>query len=115
MVKNAATIGRSGVHDFVLIRASALVMASYLLFLVGYLVANPGLDYATWQSLFSGTCVKVYTLLALLAVLIHGWVGLWQVITDYIKSSGLRATLLLTVNLVLLAYFAVGVVILWGV
>ncbi len=115
MVKNAATLGRSGVHDFVLLRASALVLASYLIFLVGYLVTTPELTFSVWQGLFAGTAMKVFTLLALLALLIHGWIGLWQVLTDYIKPVGLRAFLQFAVNLVLLAYLFAGVVILWGV
>ncbi|SHI14530.1 succinate dehydrogenase, hydrophobic membrane anchor protein [Ferrimonas marina] len=115
MVRSAATLGRSGVHDFVLLRASALVLASYLIFLVGYLVCTPQLTFDVWQGLFAGTAMKVYTLLALLSLLIHGWIGLWQVLTDYVKPVGLRAFLQLTVNLVLLAYLSAGVVILWGV
>ncbi|WP_298439279.1 succinate dehydrogenase, hydrophobic membrane anchor protein [uncultured Ferrimonas sp.] len=115
MVKNAATLGRSGVHDFVLLRASALVLASYLIFIVGYLALTPNVDYAVWQQLFSGIMMKVYTLMTLLAVLIHGWIGLWQVLTDYVKPAGLRAAGLFAVILVLLAYLFAGVVILWGV
>ncbi len=115
MVSNAATWGRSGVHDFILVRASALVLASYLLFIVGYLAFTPELTYATWQGLFSGLGMKVYTLIALIAVLIHGWIGMWQVLTDYIKPVGLRAALQFVINLVLLAYVFAGVVILWGV
>ncbi|GAA5189080.1 succinate dehydrogenase, hydrophobic membrane anchor protein [Ferrimonas gelatinilytica] len=115
MVRNAATLGRSGVHDFVLLRASALVLASYLIFLVGYLVLTPELTFSVWQNLFAGVAMKVFTLLALLALLIHGWIGLWQVLTDYIKPVGLRAFLQFAVNLVLLAYLFAGVVILWGV
>ena len=29
MVNNAATVGRSGVHDFILLRASAIILALY--------------------------------------------------------------------------------------
>lgn len=115
MVKNAATLGRSGVHDFILLRASALVLASYLIFIVGFLVCTPSVDFAVWKGLFSGVAMKVYTLMALLAVLVHGWIGLWQVLTDYVKSAGLRAAGQYAVILVLLAYLFAGVVILWGV
>ncbi|MBY6188438.1 succinate dehydrogenase, hydrophobic membrane anchor protein [Marinobacter hydrocarbonoclasticus] len=115
MVKNAATLGRSGVHDFVLLRASALILASYVLFMVGFLAITPELTYATWQGLFSGTAMKVYTLVSLVALLMHGWIGLWQVLTDYIKPVGLRAFLQFVINVVLLAYVFAGVVILWGV
>ncbi|BDY05800.1 succinate dehydrogenase, hydrophobic membrane anchor protein [Ferrimonas sp. YFM] len=115
MVKNAATFGRSGVQDFVLIRASALVMLAYVLFLVGYLVTSPSLTFDTWQGLFASVGMKVFTLLALFSVLIHGWIGMWQVATDYIKPAKLRAFILFAINVVLLAYLATGVVILWGV
>ncbi|ADN76692.1 succinate dehydrogenase subunit D [Ferrimonas balearica DSM 9799] len=115
MVKNAATLGRSGVHDFVLLRASALVLASFVLFMVGFLALTPELTFESWHGLFSHTAMKVYTLVSLVALLVHGWIGLWQVLTDYIKPAGLRAFLQFAVNLVLLAYLFAGVVILWGV
>ncbi|MBA3989345.1 MAG: succinate dehydrogenase, partial [Idiomarina sp.] len=41
MVKVASTFGRSGTHDYVLLRASAVILATYLLFLVSFLVATP--------------------------------------------------------------------------
>ncbi len=115
MVKNAVTLGRNGVQDFILLRASALVLASYLIFIVGYFAWHPQLDFVLWHSLFAGVGMKVFTLMALLSVLIHGWIGLWQVITDYIKPAGLRAAAQYVVILVLLAYLFAGVVILWGV
>ncbi|WP_028117572.1 succinate dehydrogenase, hydrophobic membrane anchor protein [Ferrimonas senticii] len=114
MVKMASSLGRSGVHDFVLLRASALVLASYLIFMVAYL-AMGSVDYASWQQLFASVSMKVFTLMALVAVLVHGWIGLWQVLTDYVKPAGLRAAAQYAVILVLLAYLFAGVAILWGV
>lgn len=38
MVNNAATVGRSGVHDFILLRASAVVLAAFVLFMAGFLL-----------------------------------------------------------------------------
>ncbi|EKL13014.1 succinate dehydrogenase, hydrophobic membrane anchor protein [Vibrio cholerae HC-61A2] len=46
--------------------------------------------------------------------MIHGWIGLWQVLTDYIKCSKLRAGLQLVVIAVLLGYFFSGLFVLWG-
>ncbi|TKB54489.1 succinate dehydrogenase, hydrophobic membrane anchor protein [Ferrimonas aestuarii] len=115
MVNNAASFGRSGVQDFVLIRASALVLLAYTLYLVGYLVMTPDLTFTLWQEFFGSIITKVFTLLALFSVLIHGWIGLWQVATDYIKPPRLRAFSLFAINVVLLAYLATGIVILWGV
>ena len=38
MVNNVATVGRSGVHDFILLRASAIILALYTLFLAGFFI-----------------------------------------------------------------------------
>ncbi|WP_113905701.1 succinate dehydrogenase, hydrophobic membrane anchor protein [Aliidiomarina celeris] len=115
MVKVASTFGRSGTHDFILLRASALVMAAFAVFLVVWLVCNPGVDYAGWVSLFSGMGMKVFTLLALTGLLIHGWIGIWQVLTDYVKCSKLRGVIQYIVVLALAVYWFTGLFVLWGV
>ena len=58
---------------------------------------------------------KVFTLLTLLCVLIHAWIGLWQVLTDYIKPVGLRGALQFALVVVLFVYLMTGFVVLWGV
>lgn len=115
MVTNAGTFGRSGVHDFVLIRASAIVMTLYVVFLLGFLIVTPDLSYRAWTGFFGHLGVKVFTLITLISVLVHAWIGIWQVLTDYIKPAGLRAALQFVFNIALLAYVISGFVILWGV
>ncbi|RUO43973.1 succinate dehydrogenase, hydrophobic membrane anchor protein [Aliidiomarina taiwanensis] len=115
MVNAAATLGRSGSHDFILIRASALVMAAYAIFLVAWLACNPGVDYAGWVALYSGLGMKVFTLLTLTGLLMHGWIGIWQVLTDYVKCSRLRVLLQYIVVLALGVYWFTGLFVLWGV
>ena len=80
MVTNSATFGRSGVHDYILIRATALIMTCYVLYLVGFVAFND-ITYEVWTGFFATTFTKVFTLLTLLCVLIHAWIGLWQVLT----------------------------------
>lgn len=47
MVTNSATFGRSGVHDYILIRATALIMTAYVLYLVGFVAFND-ITYEAW-------------------------------------------------------------------
>ncbi len=115
MVKQPTVSRRNGVRDFLLVRLSALVLAAYVLFLFGYLICQPQLDYVSWKSLFALLPMKVFTLLALIALLVHGWIGLWQVITDYLKCTSLRAVALALVSLLVLSYFGAGLLIVWGV
>ncbi|AWB65335.1 succinate dehydrogenase, hydrophobic membrane anchor protein [Saccharobesus litoralis] len=115
MVTNAATLGRSGVHDFLIIRASALVLAAYAIFLLVYLFSNPGLTYQDWSELYSGVGMKVFTIISLFGLLAHAWIGLWQVLTDYVKCARLRMFLQFVLNIAALSYFVTGLVVLWGV
>ncbi|EGA69329.1 succinate dehydrogenase, hydrophobic membrane anchor protein [Vibrio sinaloensis DSM 21326] len=113
MVKHISTFGRNGVHDFLLIRATAIIMTLYTIYLVSF-CAFTDISYVSWTQFFGGTFTKVFTMLALVSVLIHAWIGLWQVLTDYIKCAKLRGGLQLGVIAVLFAYFFSGLFILWG-
>ncbi|BDM63979.1 succinate dehydrogenase hydrophobic membrane anchor subunit [Shewanella sp. NFH-SH190041] len=115
MVTNAASFGRSGVHDFILIRASAVVLASYVIFLVAYIALNAPLSFVSWQGLFAALPMKIYTLVTLIALLIHTWIGVWQVLTDYIKHTALRGLLQFAFVVAAFSYLAAGLIIVWGV
>lgn len=115
MVNNAASFGRSGVHDFVLIRGSAIVLALYTLFMAGFFITTPNVTFEVWHGLFANLGMKIFTLMAVIAVMVHAWIGIWQVLSDYVKATFLRASLQLIFSLALIAYFASSVMILWGV
>ena len=121
MVTAATSFSRSGVSDWLIQRFSAIILAAYTLFIVGFIVAHPGLDYTTWKSLFVQPFVRIFSLAALLALVAHAWIGLWAVITDYLTSRLLGAKALVSRLLVLaifavvtFAYMAWAVQILWG-
>lgn len=115
MVTNAASFGRSGVHDYILLRASAVILACYTIFLVGFIACSAPLTFEIWSGLFSSLLMKVFTLITLVALLIHAWIGVWQVLTDYVKNTALRGVLQFTFVVIALSYLASGIVIVWGV
>ncbi|WGW01154.1 succinate dehydrogenase, hydrophobic membrane anchor protein [Vibrio sp. YMD68] len=114
MVKHVSSFGRNGVHDYLLIRATAILMTLYTVYLISFLAFSGDISYISWTQFFGSTFTKVFTMLALLSVLIHAWIGLWQVLTDYVKCATLRGGLLLVVVVALLSYFFSGFYILWG-
>lgn len=114
MVTNVSALGRNGLHDWVLLRASALVLLFYFLCIIGFIVATPGLNYAVWRDFFASHTMKIFTMLALLSLLIHAWIGMWQVLTDYVKSTVLRLVLQLLIVIVALFYLFYGVIVVWG-
>ena len=115
MVSNASALGRNGVHDFILVRATAIVLTQYIIYMVGFFAITGDVTYEAWTGFFSSAFTKVFTLLALVSTLIHTWIGMWQVFTDYVKSTALRLGLQLLTVVALLVYVIYGFVVVWGV
>jgi succinate dehydrogenase hydrophobic membrane anchor protein len=68
---------------------SAVVLAAYFIFLIGYVVAHPGIGYAQWHGLFANNWMRIFSLLALVALGAHAWVGMWTIATDYLTPMAL--------------------------
>ena len=114
MVSNSSTLGRTGIQDWLFLRATAIIIVLYVLYFVGFL-ATTDITYEVWRGFFSSSLTKVFTILTLLSILIHAWIGMWQVLTDYIKPVALRLTLQLIIVVALLAYLIYGTIVVWGV
>lgn len=115
MVSNASALGRSGIQDWLLLRASAILITLYILYLVGFIVLTDTLTYDVWRAFFASAFTKVFTLLTLFSILVHGWIGMWQVLTDYVKHLAVRLLLQMAIVVALLAYAIYGTVVVWGV
>ena len=84
MVGKLNYLHQRGVFDWVIQRTSAALLAIYTIGIIGFLVANPNLEFETWRSLFSSQLMRVFSLVTLLFLCGHMWVGMWTVITDYL-------------------------------
>ena len=115
VVTNQASLKRDGVQDFVTIRATALIITLFSVYMCWFFVATPEITFEIWQALFSGLFMKVFTLLTLIAIMFHVRIGLWQVLTDYVKAPFLRAAIQYVLNIMAVIYVAVGLFGLWGV
>lgn len=115
MVNNATSYSGSGLRDWLLQRVTAVVLAVYTLFMLGYIVSHHHIDYTAWRHFFAYRDVKVFTLLALLSLAVHAWIGIWTVLTDYVKVTFIRVSLEIIVALGLLIYLFWGIDILWSV
>ena len=120
MVTNVTSFGRSGLTDFVVQRVTAVILAVYTLWLVGFFVANPNVSYETLTGFFGSTSMKVFSTLALLSTAAHAWIGMWTVGTDYIRAHyfGAHATTFRIIYqfaclAVLFLYVVLGLQIFW--
>lgn len=115
MVTSQATIKRDGIQDWVSIRATAAIMTIFTFYMAWFFITTESITYEVWTNLFSSIAMKVFTFATLVSIMIHVRIGLWQVLTDYIKPAGIRAVLQYVLNLIAFAYVAVGLFVLWGV
>ncbi len=114
MVERTVTGAHYGLRGWLVQRVSAGVMAAYALFMGGWVLLNWPAGYHAWTSLFSSSVVRSFTLLALLAMFMHAWVGVRDIVMDYVKPAGMRLAIYVLVILALIAYAIWSVQILWG-
>lgn len=114
MVTNITNFGRTGLSDWLIQRVSAIILMLYTIFMVGYLLFSPELDYLTWSGLFSQTWMRIFSLLAFLSLAAHAWIGLWTVVTDYIKPTGARFAVQIAIILAIFVFVVWGIQVLWG-
>ncbi len=115
MVSNASALGRNGIHDWLLLRGAAMIITLYVLYLLGFILMSGHLTYDVWRGFFASPFTKVVTLLTLFSILVHGWIGMWQVLTDYVKPLAGRLLLQLAIVVTLLVYAIYGTVVVWSV
>ncbi|MBX3708827.1 MAG: succinate dehydrogenase, hydrophobic membrane anchor protein [Gammaproteobacteria bacterium] len=115
MVKSVLGVNHQGLRDWIIQRVSAVFMAVYSIGLILYIVSHAELSFAEWHSLFSQAWMKIATILFILSIVLHAWVGVWTIFTDYVKSFVIRSILNFFVLLVLFACFFWGMLILWSI
>lgn len=122
MVTNVMSFGRSGLYDWLVQRVSAVVILLYVLCHAAIFINTPDMDYIQWRALFADPVMKIFSLITLVALCAHAWIGMWTVATDYLttrmmgeKATFVRFLFLLICIGTLAVYFIWGVMILWSV
>lgn len=114
MVERIVTGAHYGLRDWLAQRITAAMMVLYTLGIAGYLLWQPTLDYNAWTLLFSSNVVRTFSLLFLLSIYYHAWIGVRDIVMDYVKSAVIRLFIYVLVILALLLYAMWSVQILWG-
>ncbi len=104
-----------GFRDWLIQRVSAVYMLIYFVAAFLVCVVNNGIDFETLNALFAMRIVRVMSLLFLLSLMSHSWIGMWTLATDYIKPPFLRNTYYIVIISMLIFYLVWGIEIIWGV
>lgn len=103
-----------GLRDWLVQRVTAVLMAVYILLLVGIAWNVAPQDHAAWAAVFNHQWMRIATFLFFASMFWHAWVGVRNVLMDYIKPTAIRLTLQILVIVSLFAYLVWAVEILWS-
>lgn len=103
-----------GLRDWLVQRITALFMAAYGFLLSGLILFRQPLDYGYWRDLFDQPWMRYATLLFFFSLCLHAWVGVRDVLMDYVPATALRLSLHVLAIMALLTYGMWVVQILWS-
>jgi succinate dehydrogenase / fumarate reductase membrane anchor subunit len=102
-----------GLRDWLSQRITAVIMLLYTLLFLGIVLWHGGMDYAAWKALWSGNAFRLASFLCMAALLWHAWVGVRNILMDYVKPVGIRLGLQGAVMALLVAYLGWTIQALW--
>ena len=83
-----------GMRDWLSQRVTAILMALFtVLVLARLLLARGPIGYDTWAGLFTPQWMKALTFVVIAWLGYHAWVGVRNVLMDYVKPVGTRLVL----------------------
>ena len=103
-----------GLRPWLLQRLTAVIMGIYTVVLLACLLVQPPASQADLRAMFAGPFFRVATMLFVAALLYHAWVGVRDVLMDYVKPVWVRLGLQFAVAFVLFGYLIWSASILWG-
>ena len=120
-IKSATGLTGSGSRDWIVQRISAVVLAVYSVVLLGFFLTHGNVTFFDWSQFMMSLPMRLFSLIAILALAGHAWVGMWTVFTDYITTgklggiaAGLRLVLQTLMIIAILVFLFWGIMIFWG-
>ena len=102
-----------GMKDWLVQRISGAVMVVYSIMLAVVLMTGMPMSYTVWKSVFASGWMRIATLLFVVSLAWHAWIGARDILMDYVKHDGLRLALQVLTVLLLAGYVAWAIEILW--
>lgn len=91
-----------GLRAWLLQRFTAVYLGVYVVSVLGVFFSGDHWNYAEWRHWISQPVMGIATVMFLLAVLLHVWVGVRDVLIDYIHIAWLRLVFMAGTAFVLL-------------
>lgn len=104
-----------GLRDWMAQRATAVVMAVYTVILLVSFLSAKNFSYEGWAGMFAQQWFKLATFVTVIALIYHAWVGVRDVLMDYVHPAGTKLVLQVATLVWLIACAGWAAQILWRV
>ena len=116
MSSRVITGAHYGTRDWLAQRVTAVLMALFTLVVLAQVLFSRGpLDYDRWAGIFHPQWMKMLAFATIVGLAYHAWVGMRDVLMDYIKPVGLRLVLQIFVIVWLVGCAGWAIQVLWRV
>ena len=82
-----------GMRDWLSQRVTACLMAIFTLLLIVQLLLPGEMGYDKWAGIFAAQWMKVLSFVVIVALALHAWVGVRDIVMDYVKPTGVKLVL----------------------
>lgn len=104
-----------GLKDWLIQRATAVLIALYVIVLVLRIVCTRGpLGYEGWVGVFTPQWMKVLTFVVILSLVFHVWIGVRDIWMDYVKPVSIKLFLHVFTIAWLVGCAGWAIQVLWG-
>ncbi len=102
--------GSSGLRAWWWQRVSAIYIGLFLLLFLGWLAFYPPTDYGQWRAWLGLAAVRIGFLVFFIAVGLHAYIGLRDIVLDYIPLQKGQIAVMAVLILILVAFTAWGMI-----
>lgn len=92
-----------GLRAWVLQRVSAVYLALFIMAALMVLLTHQPVTYNAWHAWIAHPVVNIACMLFFIALVLHAWVGVRDVVIDYVRAAGTRFVALAGIAASLLA------------
>ena len=84
----------TGLRAWLIQRLSAVYMLLFIIFVLCHFLLDPPRSYQAWAAWIRNPGVSIAVAVFFTALLLHAWVGVRDVILDYVHPLGVRVAML---------------------
>lgn len=113
MVNRIVVGAHYGLKDWLAQRITAVIIAAYVLVLIFALAQGVGGSFETWRAFMASGLMRFFSVIVVVSLAWHAWVGVRDIWMDYVKPAGVRLFLHVLTLLLLVGNVGWALGILW--